>query len=68
MDAPDRSSAGHPAPGPPGADAPPAALLEQIAARLRPVRGEMDAAHFEALVRDVARFTVRWGETRRPPE
>jgi len=28
----------------------------------------METAAFEALVLDVARFKMRWGETRRPPE
>jgi hypothetical protein len=68
MDAPHPPSAAHPAPDPHGNDAPPAVLLEQVADRLRPVRGQMDAAHFHALVLDVARFTLRWGETRRPPQ
>ena len=40
---------------------PPPALLAEIAGRLRRVCIDMDAGTFDALVLDVARFTIRWG-------
>jgi hypothetical protein len=44
----------------------PAALLEQTAEHLRPFRGRMPAAAFDALVRDVVRVKLRWDNP--PPE
>jgi hypothetical protein len=79
MDAPDRSYALRQPQDPeqlaprhasgavlPHGGAPPAELVEQIAARLRPVCAHLDPALFDALVLDVARFTLRWGAVRRP--
>jgi hypothetical protein len=50
----------------PEADPLPAALLERTAERLRAIRGTMPDDAFAALVRDVVRFQLRWGEPSRP--
>ena len=43
-----------------GPDDPPSALVDAIADRLRPVRGDLSTDEFEALVVDVARMNVRF--------
>ena len=41
-------------------------LVAQVADRLRPVCRDWDESRFQALVRQVARVKVRWGEAYRP--
>lgn len=41
-------------------------LVARIAERLRPVCHDWDEARFQALVRQVARVKVQWGEAYRP--
>ena len=43
-----------------GPEEPPSAVVEAIADRLRPVRGDLSAEQFDALVADVARMNVRF--------
>jgi hypothetical protein len=52
----------------PDAEPVPEELLEATAARLRPIRGTMPDAAFDALVHAVARFRLRWGGPLRTPD
>ena len=46
----------------------PEQLRADIAARLGRVRGEMEAAAFDALVDDICAMTVRWARKSRPDD